>query len=174
MPQAARLAARTTPAADASRSGTGDGRRLYKCHPFSRSNTSDKLTLSLPNNLRPTLLRTETTSPLPSPFRPAAAIHRPPRRHTNSHLITMAPQLIEASEISKHVSQWAVWNGKCHCGWYYFYYAGCGHVRNPKYRHCCGETLGPTSGQVVFCFTPAPCRSVSAVGLNGLCPECSP
>ena len=76
--------------------------------------------------------------------------------------------IIVADMIENTAAMWRVWSGKCTCGRYRFYHAGCGHLHKERlYR--CGRKKGVTK---LFCSTLAPCHNVDVVKISGMCAQC--
>jgi hypothetical protein len=138
--------------------------------------------LSLPAHTHQTSRWLSVAQPFrPSPAEPpfasqtAVAAHAPhPPHQKHRATATIMPYIIEASQLGATREQWEVMfpGTGCQCGWYHFYYAGCGHLYNRPHRVACGMSSSHITGQPVFCERPGPIVHVYHVRIQGLCPQC--
>jgi hypothetical protein len=81
------------------------------------------------------------------------------------------PTTIQPGQIPEYTAAWkTVFSTGCHCGWYHFYYAECGH-------HCPtaleNKEKNPELTFLMFCKTPAPVTHVRSVVISGSCSTCT-
>lgn len=72
--------------------------------------------------------------------------------------------IIPPDEVEARSGQWLVAfpHTDCSCGWYRFYYAGCGHLYDNDRKYCCGKTVSPAA-KVMFCQRPAPIANIKTL-----------
>ncbi|KAK0726556.1 hypothetical protein B0T21DRAFT_371814 [Apiosordaria backusii] len=82
-------------------------------------------------------------------------------------------RLIRPDQLRATEEEWRVMfpGTDCSCGWYHFYYAGCGHLHR-RYKSCCGGECSSHTGQPIFCQRPAPSTNVYIVRIEGVCDTC--
>ncbi|KAK4197118.1 hypothetical protein QBC40DRAFT_286201 [Triangularia verruculosa] len=82
-------------------------------------------------------------------------------------------RIIRPDQLRLTREEWEIqFPGLCPCGWYHFYYAGCGHLHR-RHRYCCGHQTSVLNRRPIFCQRPAPIFNVFLVRIEGLCEGCS-